>query len=151
MDYDPIVDPMENPFAQSYDETTLNEALQRSIAEDEETKKREQAIAQAQQLAAENEAAQQAQLQEQAQGGGPFELGNIGNNLQNAIEAPTAVVGGLIDFADDTVETVGKLAGQDWEFLPDDWGPQNKTPWGKALRSIVSFVGPTIGLSSLTR
>lgn len=151
MDYDPIVEPMASSNAKSFDDETLNEALQQAIAEDEETKKREQAIAQAQQQAAENEAAQQAQLQEKAQGGGPFELGNIGNNLQNSIEAPTAVVGGLIDFTDDTVEMVGKLAGQDWEFLPDDWGPQNKTPWGKALRSIVSFVGPTVGLSSLTR
>jgi hypothetical protein len=147
MDYDPIPRTGSSVPSQSVDEF----ALQRDLQEAEEEKRRKKleaiqaaALQQQEEVAATEQAAAQQKLNAKPQQ-------NIGAALQGGIEVPTAVVGGLIDFADDTIEAVGKLAGQEWEAIPDDWGPQNKTPWGKALRGIISFVGPTIGLGSLTK
>ena len=148
MGYDPIGDLYTGSPDAALDPIAQQQAYEQNAQAEREEQERQALAAQA----AEQEAAQQQQadqkLNEEPSG---FQLGNIGQNIQNAFEAPTALVGGLIDFADDTVETVGQLTGNDWEFIPDDWGPQNKTPWGKSLRAIVSFIGPTIGVGSLTR
>jgi hypothetical protein len=137
MGYDPIgnmlsgttpasIDPLDQQ--QAYEQ---NEQLQR---EEEERRKQEELVAQQ-----EAQAAEQQKQQQEAQSANPI------------AEIGTAAVGGMVDFVDDTVEAVGTLGGQDWEFIPEDWGPQNKTEWGKGLRSIVSFIGPTIGIGSLTK
>ena len=146
MGYDPIGDNLTGNTTALPDpvvEAQAYELEQQYNREEEERRKLEE-----QQLTQELQAAQQPPEQPKQNG---FEIGNVGQNIQNAFEAPTALVGGLIDFADDTVEAVGSLVGQDWEFIPDDWGPQNKTAWGKGLRAVVSFIGPTIGLSGLTK
>ena len=115
-------------------------ALQQAIDEDERLKKQREYEAQ-QELALQQQQAQaaQEQIQKTAQEANPI------------AEAGTAVVGGVMDFADDTVEAAGKTFGQSWEGLPDDWGPQNKTAWGNALRGIVSYVAPTIALAAITK
>lgn len=65
---------------------------------------------------------------------------NIKNNLSNAFEVPTALVGGFIDFAED----IGNRTGAKWLDLDDRIEPQNRTEYGKALRRIVSVVGPNL-------
>lgn len=65
---------------------------------------------------------------------------NIKNNVSNAFEVPTAIVGGFIDFAED----VGRRTGAKWLDLDDRIEPQNRTEYGKALRRIVSVVGPNL-------
>ena len=149
MDYDPnaIQDPDEGI---KLDPVLQRQSYERQKLQEEEDKQRQIEDQQLQQQEAEA-AAQQQQADQQANEPNGFQLGNIGQNIQNAFEAPTAVVGGLIDFTDDVLELGGQIVGQDWEAIPEDWGPQNKTPWGKALRAVVSFVGPTIGLGSLTK
>jgi hypothetical protein len=73
---------------------------------------------------------------------------NIKNNISNAFEVPTALVGGFIDFAED----IGNRTGAKWLDLDDRIEPQNRTEYGKALRSIVSVVGPNlVGLLTLKR
>lgn len=73
---------------------------------------------------------------------------NIKNNLSNAFEVPTALVGGFIDFAED----IGNRTGAKWLDLDDRIEPQNRTEYGKALRRIVSVVGPNlVALAALKR
>ena len=76
---------------------------------------------------------------------------DIGQGVQQAfrgaIEAPTALVGGFIDFAED----VGRKTGAKWLDLDDSLTPQNTTEYGKALRSIVSVVGPNLVAMAATR
>lgn len=73
--------------------------------------------------------------------------GKLGQGIQGGFEVPTALVGGVVDFA----EGIGRRYNLPWLDLPDNWTPQNKTPWGKALRSISEVAIPTIALSVLTR
>ena len=73
---------------------------------------------------------------------------NIKNNISNAFEVPTALVGGFIDFAED----IGNRTGAKWLDLDDRIEPQNRTEYGKALRRIVSVVGPNlVALAALKR
>ena len=73
--------------------------------------------------------------------------GKLGAAVQGGIEVPTAIVGGTLDF----VDSVGYRFNLPWLDFPDQWKPQNKTPWGKALRSISEVAIPTIALSAATR
>jgi hypothetical protein len=115
-------------------------AMQQAVDEDERLKKQREYEAQ-QEQALQQQEAQAAQVQEQ----------KAAQEAKPLAEVGSAVVGGLIDFADDTVEAVGKITGQNWEAIPDDFGPQNKTQWGKALRAVVSFIGPTVGIGSVAK
>jgi len=108
------------------------EERQRLAAEQAALKKQQEAQA---------AAATAKQQQEQSLGG------KLGNALQNGIEVPTAIVGGVTD----AVEQVGAKYNQPWMEIPDDWEPQNKTPWGEALRNFITAAGPAIGLALLTR
>jgi hypothetical protein len=114
--------------------------MQQAVEEDEQLKRERERQAQEEQMLQQQEAqAVEQQQQQEAQDAKP--LAEIG----------TAAVGGMIDFVDDSVEAVGKITGQNWEGIPDDFGPQNKTQWGKALRAVVSFIGPTIGVGSIAK
>ena len=147
MDYDPIGNMLSGTTEATLDPVLQQQAYESNklMEEEEEERKRQDALIAQQQAEAEQQADQK--LNET----NGFEMGNIGQNIQNALEAPTALVGGMIDFTDDVLELGGKIVGQEWEAIPEDWGPQNKTPWGKAARAIVSFIGPTIGIGSLTK
>lgn len=76
---------------------------------------------------------------------------DIGQGVQQAfrgaVEAPTALVGGFIDFAED----IGRKTGAKWLDLDDRIEPQNTTEYGKALRSIISVVGPNLVAMAATR
>jgi hypothetical protein len=137
MGYDPIDMTLNGPATGPMDPLQA-----RQTYEEDEQRKREmeqQAILEQQQQEADAQAAAQQKQKQEAASANP--IGEVG----------AAVVGGLVDFTDDILEVGGKLTGHEWEAIPEDWGPQNKTDWGKATRAIVSFVGPTIGISSLTK
>jgi len=137
MGYDPIGNMLSGTTEASIDPISQQQAYESNklAAAEEEERKRQQELAAQQEAQA---AVQQKQKQEAASAN---PIGEVG----------AAVVGGLVDFTDDILEVGGKLTGHEWEAIPEDWGPQNKTDWGKAARAIVSFVGPTIGISSLTK
>jgi len=137
MGYDPIGNMLSGTTEASLDPVLQQQAYESNkLMEQEEEERRQQEAIAAQQQA---EAAVQQKQKEEAASANP--VGEVG----------AAVVGGLVDFTDDILEMGGKIVGQEWEAIPEDWGPQNKTQWGKAARAIVSFIGPTIGLASLTK
>jgi hypothetical protein len=137
MGYDPIGNMLTGTTEASIDPISQQQAYESNrlaAAEEEERKRQQEMVAQQ-----EAEAAVQQKQKEEAASANP--VGEVG----------AAVVGGLVDFTDDVLEVGGKIVGQEWEAIPEDWGPQNKTQWGKAARAIVSFIGPTIGVGSLTK
>lgn len=71
-------------------------------------------------------------------------LGDIGNKLKGAVEPyleiNAALGGGMVDF----IEDIGNRTGAKWLDLDDRIEPQNKTEYGKALRRVVSVVGPNL-------
>ena len=145
MGYDPIAE-------YAADDRSNDRIDQQFLQDDEERRKRE-----AQQLAELEEAnavaAEQQQAQQQNQQKLQQEadknsiLGKAKEGIRNGMEAPTALVGGAID----AVEQVGLKYNQPWMEFPDEWEPQNTTPWGKALRNLITAAGPAIGLALLTR
>jgi hypothetical protein len=118
-----------------------SEALVKEMNAAEEQRKREEE----EQKRSESQASQQVAKQKKAQSDSM--AGRIGAGIQGGIEVPTALVGGTIDFA----EGVGRRFNLPWLDFPDQWTPQNKTPWGKALRSISEVVVPTVALSAVTK
>ena len=144
MGYDPI-----GKMLSGTTDATLDPVLQRQAQQnnqqsqqEEEERKRNEALMQ--QQAAQKQKADQ-QLQQKAE---KNSFGNrVKDTLQNSIEAPTALVGGAID----VIEQIGEKFNQPWMEFPDQWEPQNKTPWGQAMREVITAVGPAVGLSLLTR
>lgn len=144
MGYDPI-----GKMLSGTTDATLDPVLQRQAQQnnqqsqqEEEERKRNEALMQ-QQTAQKQKANQQLQQKSEKNSFG----NRVKDTLQNSIEAPTALVGGVIDVA----EQIGEKFNQPWMEIPDQWEPQNKTPWGQAMREIITAVGPAIGLALLTR
>lgn len=137
MGYDPIGNMTAGTTQASLDPVLQQEAYESNklMAAEEEERKRQEQQMQEQQAQAEAQAKQE----QEAKSANP--VGEVGS----------AVIGGLVDFVDDVGELAGTITGNSWEAIPEDWGPQNKTQWGKGLRAVVSFVGPTIGVGSLTK
>ena len=81
-------------------------AMQQAVDEDERLKKQREYEAQ-QEQALQQQEAQAAQVQEQ----------KAAQEAKPLAEVGSAVVGGLIDFADDTVEAVGKITGQNLSLI----------------------------------
>lgn len=125
-----------DPVALSQTESQVREvqALEEQRKRDEEERRREDAKL-------DQQLAKQKQDQSNTMGA------RLGQAVQGSVEVPTALVGGVIDFA----EGVGRKYNLPWLDLPDEWTPQNKTPWGKALRSISEVAVPTVVLSAITR
>ena len=155
MDYDPIKMTLNGPATGSMDPMEA-----RQTYEEDEQRKREraqQALLE-QQQAAEAEAktpakpAQPAQPQQAKQP--PADAASAAQSylpVKELSEAAGSVIGGMVDFTDDVIELGGKIIGQEWEAIPDGWGPEQKTQWGKGLRAVASFIGPTLGIGSLTK
>lgn len=143
MTYSPLNNMLHGTPAASVDPVALDEAnaLVKSMEEAEEQRKRDEQQRQDEQAQLKKDVENQKQDQENTVGN------KIKAGLQGGIEVPTALVGGTIDFA----ESVGKRFNLPWLDFPDNWTPQNQTPWGKALRAISEVVIPTVGLSALTR
>ena len=140
MDYTPgEFDDIQLDPAQSFDDNAAAELF----AKEEEERQRKLAEAAAFKKQQEAQAAEATAKQNKEQSIG----GKVQSALQGGIEAPTAIVGGFIDAA----EQVGAKYNQPWMEVPDEWEPQNKTPWGTALRNFVTAAGPAIGLALLTR
>ena len=156
MGYDPYLDEL-----LPADEATLDPIMQREAYESdallarerEERKQREQLAAQ-QAAEAEAKATATAKPAQQQANKPPADAASAAQSylpIKEASEATGAYVAGMIDFTDDAIELGGKIVGQNWEAIPDGWGPEQKTQWGKGLRAVASFIGPTIGLGGLTR
>lgn len=143
MTYSPIDNMLHGTPAASVDPVALNEAdsLAKSMEEAEAQRKRDE------ETRKQEEAKLKQEVEKQKQDQNNTIASKIGAGLQGGVEVPTALVGGTIDFA----ESVGKRFNLPWLDFPDNWTPQNKTPWGKALRSISEVALPTIGLSMLSR
>lgn len=144
MGYDPIVNMLSGTTDATLDPVLQREAIQANEQSQKEEEERKRNEALMQQKAVESQQ-QEKRLQQKA---GENSFGNrVKDNLQNAFEVPTALVGGAID----AIEQVGERFNQPWMEFPDQWEPQNKTPWGQATREIITAVGPAIGLAMLTR
>jgi hypothetical protein len=129
--------------AASVDPVALDEAnsLVKSMEEAEEQRKRDELAQQQEQAKLKKDVEQQKQNQDNTIGS------KIKAGLRGGIEVPTALVGGTIDFAD----SIGERYNLPWLDFPDNWTPQNKTPWGKALRTISELAVPSLSLAALTR
>jgi hypothetical protein len=144
MDYDPIGNMLDGTS-----KGTVDPVLQEQADENNKLRQQEIEVAQqAQDYVAEVEQQEQQKQQEIAASENENILVKGAKNIvRGGIEAPTALVGGAID----AFEQVGERFNQSWMEIPDEWEPQNKTPWGQAARELITAVGPTVALALLTR
>jgi hypothetical protein len=82
---------------------------------------------------------------EQEQKAAEVEAAKPKNNV--AQEVGTATVGGLVDFA----EGIGTTFNVPWLEMDDKVEPMNQTQWGKALRSAVELIVPTVALGAVSK
>lgn len=144
MDYDPI-----GSMLDGTSKGTVDPVLQEQADEHNKTRKRELEVAQqskdyVQQVADQEEQANAELAQKSNQNPVVETTKRI---FTNGKEAPTALFGAAID----AFEQVGERFNQSWMEIPDEWEPQNTTPWGQATREFLTAAGPAIGLALLTR